>query len=332
MSEVEKRIINEVNNALKLVSAFCGDPRRNGSTFLRSLPKSMSILKHKRNFTWEPPKNTKKPLEPVSQKLDDFLKNNSDDKWGQEYLLCNGLIRTSKNKSVGHHRGKKYCFGFPYKKLYAIQNTDAKEWIIKSDKFKILQSRLDANGVAKNGELPKNGKKVLIFCIHQGVARGLTAALQQKYGKEFVSDALHKTRKKVKEVKDNFNNPKSDIKILIATDILSESVDLHHSCKLMIHYELPWSPLRLFQRVGRLTRIHPKTRAMNKPVRIEHIIVPGSVEEERSNRLIRRIGYLKEQELLPKGKCKTFSTRSFVKGLLGDGPSLHCREYLGYTP
>jgi superfamily II DNA or RNA helicase len=43
--------------------------------------------------------------------------------------------------------------------------------------------------------------------------------------------------------------------ILIATDAASEGLNLHHRCRLVIHFELPWNPSRLEQRVGRVDRL-----------------------------------------------------------------------------
>jgi superfamily II DNA or RNA helicase len=43
--------------------------------------------------------------------------------------------------------------------------------------------------------------------------------------------------------------------ILLATDAASEGLNLHHHCRLVIHYELPWSTARLAQRAGRVDRL-----------------------------------------------------------------------------
>ena len=42
---------------------------------------------------------------------------------------------------------------------------------------------------------------------------------------------------------------------LLATDAASEGLNLHHRCRVVIHYELPWNPLRLEQRAGRVDRL-----------------------------------------------------------------------------
>ena len=43
--------------------------------------------------------------------------------------------------------------------------------------------------------------------------------------------------------------------LLVATDAASEGLNLHHGCRLVVHFELPWTPMRLHQRCGRVNRI-----------------------------------------------------------------------------
>lgn len=42
--------------------------------------------------------------------------------------------------------------------------------------------------------------------------------------------------------------------IMLATDCISEGINLQHACNQIIHYELPWNPNRLEQRNGRVDR------------------------------------------------------------------------------
>lgn len=51
--------------------------------------------------------------------------------------------------------------------------------------------------------------------------------------------------------------PKDDYRILVATEILSEGVNLHRS-NVVINYDIPWNPTRMMQRVGRVNRIDTK--------------------------------------------------------------------------
>lgn len=43
--------------------------------------------------------------------------------------------------------------------------------------------------------------------------------------------------------------------LLLATDAASEGLNLHARCRLVVHFELPWTPARLAQRTGRVDRL-----------------------------------------------------------------------------
>jgi superfamily II DNA or RNA helicase len=64
--------------------------------------------------------------------------------------------------------------------------------------------------------------------------------------------------------------------VLLATDAASEGLNLQRRCRLVINLELPWTPLRLEQRAGRVDRIGQRAR-----VHAVHLIARGT-EEERT--------------------------------------------------
>ena len=49
------------------------------------------------------------------------------------------------------------------------------------------------------------------------------------------------------------------IKMLLASEVGSEGVDLQF-CKVLINYDMPWNPMRVEQRIGRLDRIGQKSK------------------------------------------------------------------------
>lgn len=55
----------------------------------------------------------------------------------------------------------------------------------------------------------------------------------------------------------NYKEQKDDLKILIATDVLAEGINLHRS-NVLINYDLPWNPTRVLQRAGRVNRLGSK--------------------------------------------------------------------------
>jgi hypothetical protein len=55
-------------------------------------------------------------------------------------------------------------------------------------------------------------------------------------------------------VKDAFNNPLDPLRILVGTDTISEGINLQATCRYVIHQEIPWNPMRMEQRNGRVDR------------------------------------------------------------------------------
>ena len=87
-------------------------------------------------------------------------------------------------------------------------------------------------------------------------------------------------------------------RLLLATDAGSEGLNLHQRCRLVINLELPWTPLRLEQRAGRVDRIGQTRR-----VHVVHLVAAGTCEETTLARLAGRIhrsrGTLSAFEALP---------------------------------
>ena len=55
--------------------------------------------------------------------------------------------------------------------------------------------------------------------------------------------------------------PEDELRVLIATDVLSEGQNLQ-DCAIVVNFDLPWAIIRLIQRVGRVDRIGQKAGAM----------------------------------------------------------------------
>ncbi|WP_052569277.1 DEAD/DEAH box helicase, partial [Chitinivibrio alkaliphilus] len=73
---------------------------------------------------------------------------------------------------------------------------------------------------------------------------------------------------------DDFNNGK--IRFLVSTEAAGEGIDLQERCNSLIHIDLPWNPMRLHQRVGRLYRYGQQKNvtviSLKNPDTIESII------------------------------------------------------------
>lgn len=72
--------------------------------------------------------------------------------------------------------------------------------------------------------------------------------------------------------------------LLLATDAASEGLNLHAHCRVVINLELPWNPMRLEQRIGRVDRIGQARR-----VHVFHLIADGTGETRLLSRLSARV-------------------------------------------
>src|ERR1019366_2763502 len=72
--------------------------------------------------------------------------------------------------------------------------------------------------------------------------------------------------------------------ILLATDAAGEGLNLHHTCRIVVTLELPWNPMRLEQRIGRVDRIRQR-----RTVHALHLIARDTPEMRILDRLRMRI-------------------------------------------
>jgi superfamily II DNA or RNA helicase len=75
-----------------------------------------------------------------------------------------------------------------------------------------------------------------------------------------------------RSIVDAFNEGRIDL--LVATDAAGEGLNLHHRCRLVVDLELPWNPLRLEQRIGRVDRI-----GQQRTVHAIRLFHAGSIEQ-----------------------------------------------------
>lgn len=100
--------------------------------------------------------------------------------------------------------------------------------------------------------------KLILFTESKETAEYLTAHINQSHPNQalcFTGGSGEATRQIVIE---NFDakarRPQDDYRILVATEVLSEGVNLHRA-NVVINYDIPWNPTRLMQRVGRINRV-----------------------------------------------------------------------------
>lgn len=129
-------------------------------------------------------------------------------------------------------------------------------------------------------------RQVLFFTEYKTTQALLMTALMRKYGEECVTfingdekiedlgfpDGSGGSRSINRaDAADLFNAGK--VRFLISTEAGGEGIDLQECCYSLIHVDLPWNPMRLHQRVGRLNRYGQK-----KAVEVITLRNPATVE------------------------------------------------------
>lgn len=101
--------------------------------------------------------------------------------------------------------------------------------------------------------LLKDGFKPVVFCRYIATARYVAAQLAAEF-KDATVDAVTGEYPSEEREERVFALGEADCPILVATDCLSEGVNLQHLFTAVVHYDLAWNPSRHEQREGRVDR------------------------------------------------------------------------------
>lgn len=77
--------------------------------------------------------------------------------------------------------------------------------------------------------------------------------------------------------------------ILLSSEVGSEGLDMQF-CNVVVNYDLPWNPMRVEQRIGRIDRIGQKFDVLH----IYNLCIKGSIEDRIFNRLYEKLNIFEE--------------------------------------
>lgn len=112
--------------------------------------------------------------------------------------------------------------------------------------------------IALVGDLLEQGSNPIVWCRYIATAKYVAPALQQAFESKRNSDiraiAIHGEQSENERETRLAELAGYSQRILVATDCLSEGINLQEHFSSVIHYDLPWNPNRLEQREGRVDR------------------------------------------------------------------------------
>lgn len=157
---------------------------------------------------------------------------------------------------------------------------DAEQLRVGDQKIKSFLEKLIDNVLANN-----ENEKVLIFTEYRATQNYLKEALESRFGQNSVglingSMSLQERQKAIVRFED-------DVQFLISTEAGGEGINLQRKCHIMVNYDLPWNPMRLVQRIGRLYRY-----GQQQHVIVFNIHSPNTADEQIMELMYSRINQI----------------------------------------
>ena len=142
---------------------------------------------------------------------------------------------------------------------------------------------------------PNQDLKILVFTEFRTTQRMLVDYFK---GKGYIVSFIHGGQD-LDERKRALTHFKNEAQILIATDAAGESLNMQF-CHIVFNYDLPWNPMMIEQRIGRVDRIGQKY-----PVQAHNMLTNNSVDlrvyeviEEKLNNILEQLGIDKTSDVL----------------------------------
>lgn len=127
----------------------------------------------------------------------------------------------------------------------------------------------------------QNIQQMIVFSFFKKTLDYLDIKLQEmgyRIGKIHGDFSVEDRFAKIQEFK------KGNFDILLSSEVGSEGLDMQF-CNVVINYDLPWNPMRVEQRIGRIDRIGQKFDKLH----IFNLCISGSIEDRILNRLYTKL-------------------------------------------
>ena len=124
-------------------------------------------------------------------------------------------------------------------------------------------------------------EKVIVFSYFRGTLSYLAERLLEEGVKNQV--LVGGMRRTKQDVIDDFREDDT-IRVLLSSEVASEGVDLQF-CRVLVNYDLPWNPMKVEQRIGRIDRIGQESDKIN----IWNLCYANTIDHRIQERLFERL-------------------------------------------
>lgn len=131
------------------------------------------------------------------------------------------------------------------------------------------------------GTLVESRRQILLFTFSRATLEYLARCLEGQVRVSVLHGGVDKRTRH--QVMADFRSGAYDI--VLATRVASEGLDFEF-CSALINYDLPWNPMEVEQRIGRLDRIGQK----EEKIVVVNFHTPDTIESQILTRILERIG------------------------------------------
>ena len=124
--------------------------------------------------------------------------------------------------------------------------------------------------------------KLVIFTEYRGTQDYLIQHLGERFGRDAV--ACINGSMDINDRREAVRRFEGDARFLVSTEAGGEGLNLHRRCHVLVNYDLPWNPMRLVQRMGRIYRY-----GQLRKVVVFNMTVVGTIDGNLSSLLNQRI-------------------------------------------
>jgi superfamily II DNA or RNA helicase len=168
-------------------------------------------------------------------------------------------------------------------------------------------------------------KKIIIFAWYKKTIKYLSIRLNKENLNNVTIHGGIDIAEREKAINEFKNNP--NINVLISSKVGSEGLDLQF-CSALVNYDLPWNPMDIEQRIGRIDRFGQ----MSPTINIYNFVVKDSIQEDVYEKLLKRIGIFKssigdiEAILDESDSSNDINSINFIKKLENATGDLYCEK------
>ena len=183
----------------------------------------------------------------------------TDDRDRMEFFLTE--IDKIEKEKIGKNYDVESLKGDIEKDLAILEN-------LKNEVGKItIDAKLDRviETILKERALEEGSRKVLVFTEYTATAKYITKAMKDKFPGKTVECITGNTNPQTRinyirrfspeaNLAEGEQLDAEEIDVLVSTEVLAEGQNLQ-DCNYVINYDLPWNPMRIVQRTGRIDRL-----------------------------------------------------------------------------